>query len=138
MRANINIFWVVAVWSVLVDVVYVIWSLLDVQEIEWVGTVALLLTAILATFIGFYLSRSLKAQGGSLPEDDVNANIDDGDPELGFYSPWSWWPILLAGSAALGFLGIAAGFWIAYLGVALFLIAIVGWVYEYYRGYHAR
>jgi hypothetical protein len=138
MRANINILWVVAVWSVLVDLVYVVWSLLDVQEIEWVGTVSLLLTGILASLIAFYLRRSYKAQGGELPEDNVNANIDDGDPELGFYSPWSWWPIMLAGSAALAFLGIAAGFWITYVGVGVFLIAIVGWVYEYYRGFHAR
>src|SRR4051794_23541670 len=119
-------------------VVYVIWSLLDTHEIEWVGTIALLLTGALGAFVAFYLNRSHNAQGGEVPEDRLDATIDDGDAELGFFSPWSWWPIVLAASAALGFLGLAVGFWITYIGAALFLVAIVGWVYEYYRGLHAR
>jgi hypothetical protein len=78
------------------------------------------------------------AQGAELPEDRLDANIDDGDAELGFFSPWSWWPIMLAASAALAFLGLAIGFWIAFIAVPLFVISIVGWVYEYYRGNFAR
>lgn len=35
----------------------------------------------------------------------VDANIDDGDPEIGHFSPWSWWPILSAGSIAIMFVG---------------------------------
>ncbi|MDF2444237.1 MAG: hypothetical protein JWR01_2440, partial [Subtercola sp.] len=94
--------------------------------------------AVLAAFIAFYLGRVHSAQGGELPEDLTNSNIDDGDPEMGFYSPWSWWPVILAGSAAIFFLGLAVGTWICFVGVALILIAIVGWTYEYYRGFFAR
>ncbi len=57
---------------------------------------------------------------------------------MGFFSPYSWWPLLLACAAALGFLGIAVGLWIGAIGLALFIVAITGWVYEYYRGYFAR
>jgi hypothetical protein len=35
-------------------------------------------------------------------------------------------------------LGIAVGFWIAYIGVAFTIVCLVGWTYEYYRGYFAR
>jgi hypothetical protein len=35
-------------------------------------------------------------------------------------------------------LGIAIGPWISVIGVGLFVVAITGWVYEYYRGYFAR
>ncbi|WEK62914.1 MAG: cytochrome c oxidase subunit 4 [Candidatus Microbacterium colombiense] len=35
--------------------------------------------------------------------------MDDGDPELGEFSPWSWWPIVLAGSAAVFVVGLAVG-----------------------------
>ena len=50
----------------------------------------------------------------------------------------TWWPIVLASSAALGMLGLAVGSWIFPIGLAVFVVAIVGWVYEYYRGYFAR
>jgi hypothetical protein len=155
MRFNAILFWLLSVFFGLLAVVYASWSLLEANGInkgdaatgfnsggspgiEWVGVVGLSLGSILGAFLGFYLQRSYNAQGGELPEDRLDANIDDGDPELGFFSPWSWWPIVLAGAAALGFLGLAVGFWIAFIGVGLFLVAITGWVYEYYRGYFAR
>ena len=79
-----------------------------------------------------------RAQGGELPEDRADASIDDGDPELGFYSPWSWWPVTLGASATLAFLGLAVGVWIVAIALGLFVVAITGWVYEYYRGRFAR
>ena len=54
--------------------------------------------AVLSAFIAFYLGRVHREQGAELPEDRLDANIDDGDAELGFFSPWSWWPIMLAAS----------------------------------------
>jgi len=138
MRVNINLLWVLAAFFALADVVYSLWSFWTYQAIEWVGTVGIGLVAVMSIFIGFYLNRSFRAQGGALPEDRLDASIDDGDPELGHFSPWSWWPLILAIAAMLGFLGLAIGVWIAYIGGAFFIVAIVGWVYEYYRGYAAR
>jgi hypothetical protein len=138
MRANVNLFWLLGGFFLLADITYIVWSLLDTGQVEWVGTVGIGLSAVLGAFIAFYVGRVHKAQGAELPEDRLDADIDDGDPELGFFSPWSWWPLILGGSAALGFLGLAVGFWITYIAVGLFLVAIAGWVYEYYRGYFAR
>jgi hypothetical protein len=140
MKANINLYWILAVFFALLAVVYVVWGLLDPLQngIEWVGLFGISLSGALVAFVAFYLDKVHKAQGGDLPEDRLDANIDDGDPELGFYSPWSWWPIMLAASAALLFLGLAAGFWIAYIGLGIGVISLVGWVYEYYRGLFAR
>ena len=59
-----------------------------------------------------------KAQGGELPEDILTADIDDGDPELGEFSPWSWWPIVLALSAAIVFIGLAVGTSMLPIGLA--------------------
>jgi hypothetical protein len=36
------------------------------------------------------------------------------------------------------FLGLAVGVWIAFVGAGLLVIALVGWVFEYYRGNFAR
>jgi sorbitol-specific phosphotransferase system component IIC len=140
MRANAILFWILSIFFLLSAVVYTLWNLLDQshRNVEWVGTVAMLLGAILAAFIAFYIGRSHASQGGELPEDRLDANIDDGDPELGHFSPWSWWPVALAFGAGLVVLGLAVGFWICYIGVAFALVCIVGWVYEYYRGYFAR
>lgn len=142
MRANVIMFWILAGFFALAAVLYIVWSTLSGIEPhggpEWVGTVAVSLTAVLAAFIAFYLGRVHSAQGAELPEDRLDANIDDGDAELGFFSPWSWWPIILAGGAAIGMLGLAIGFWLAYIAVPIVLIALVGWVYEYYRGNFAR
>lgn len=140
MIANIRIFWTIAVFFLLVSAMYAVWGILDPLQagVEWAGTIALGLVSILAGLIAFYLGLVHRSQGGVLPEDRVDANIDDGDPELGHFSPWSWWPILLAGSAGLVLLGLSVGFWVSYLAVPLVVIALVGWVYEYYRGYFAR
>lgn len=140
MRANVIMFWILAVFFGLAAIVYGVWSALDEVDpgMEWAGTVALALTTVLAAFIAFYLGRVHKAQGAELPEDRLDANIDDGDAELGFFSPWSWWPIILATGAALGFLGLAVGFWITFIAIPLVIVALVGWVYEYYRGNFAR
>jgi hypothetical protein len=140
MRANARLFWILAVFFGLVAVVYAVWTAIDAanHHVEWAGTVALSLSAILGAFIAFYLGRTHAAQGGELPEDRLDANIDDGDPELGFFSPWSWWPIMLAASAALLFLGLAVGVWICVVAVGVGVISLVGWTYEYYRGMFAR
>jgi hypothetical protein len=140
MRANAILFWILAAFFALAAIVYSVWTIIDEGDagVEWAGTVALSLTTVLAAFIAFYLGRVHKAQGAELPEDRLDANIDDGDPELGFFSPWSWWPIVLAAGAALAFLGLAIGFWIAFIGVPIVVVALVGWVYEYYRGNFAR
>ncbi|MCU1582999.1 MAG: Cytochrome c oxidase polypeptide 4, partial [Microbacteriaceae bacterium] len=115
MRVGAKLFWILAIFFVAADIEYVVWSLLDPlhQRVEYVGTVGIGLAAILSGFIAFYLGRSNKSIGGDLPEDLLDANIDDGDPEQGFFSPWSWWPIVAGAGCALLFLGVAVGVWIA-------------------------
>jgi hypothetical protein len=139
-KTNTHLFWILAVFFFGASAMYTIWSLSDPFHgyVEWVGTVALALCGALFALIAFYLGKHYRVQGGELPEDLPYANIDDGDTEVGFYSPWSWWPLMLGTGAALVFLGIAIGLWIALIGGAFALVSIVGWTYEYYRGYFAR
>jgi len=135
-KTNANIFWILTLFFAIVAAIYTVWSVLDFYhgQIEWAGTITISLCGVLSAFLAFYVGKSYKSQGGELPEDRLDANIDDGDPELGHFSPWSWWPIILAGAASLLMLGVAIGIWISFIGAALTLIALVGWVYEYYRG----
>jgi len=138
MKTNVVVFWVMALYFLVLTAVYTVWTIIDTGVVEWIGTIAIGLSGILATFIAFYLQVQMRNQGGVLPEDRLDADIDDGDPELGFYSPWSWWPMMLAAGAAIAMLGMSVGIWVAFYAIPVVLIALVGWSFEYYRGYFAR
>lgn len=138
MKTTINLFWVLLGFFTLLTVVYVSWAIIDTGRVEWVGAVAIGLCALLSGFIAVYLRLVYRNQGGELAEDRLDADIDDGDAEQGFFSPWSWWPVFLAAGAALVFLGLSISFWIVAYAVPIALLALVGWVYEYYRGNFGR
>lgn len=138
MKTNIGLLWILTAYFAILTAVYTVWAIIDTGELEWIGTIAIALSGGLAALIAFYLQVQLKNQGGVLPEDRLDAEIDDGDAELGFYSPWSWWPIMLALGAAIAIVGLSVGIWVAFYAIPLVLIAIVGWTFEYYRGYFAR
>jgi len=108
-----------------------------VEWMEPVGYLALFLTAGMSAMIAFYIGFTGK-RVGPRPEDRLDAEIHEGSGEQGFFSPWSWWPLLLGLSAAGGFLGMAVGWWVLFISAGLALIALVGWVYEYSRGAHAH
>jgi hypothetical protein len=148
-RVNANMFWILAAFFWAADALYIVWNLIAYatddgsaltpgSPVEWVGTVGIGLAGVLGAFIAFYVGATRRAQGGELPEDRVDANIDDGDPEIGYFSPWSWWPMVLAGGLALMFLGLAVGIWLMFIGAPIVLVAVIGWYYEYYRGNFAR
>ncbi len=154
MRANVRMFWILAGFFFAAAIGYTLWSAIDYNNrlhdpgvqstgggwggTEWVGTVALTLVAAMSAFIAFYLGRTHKAQGGELPEDRLDAEIDDGDAEQGHFSPWSWWPFLLAIGAALVFLGVGVGIWISLIGLPIVIVSLIGWQFEYYRGNFGR
>ena len=151
MRVNANIFWLLGAFFALSAAAYTIWSLIDhantpqgsataltPQGVEWVGTLAIGLGAVMSVFLAFYITITKRAQGGEIPEDIPTSDIDDGDPEVGHFSPWSWWPMVLAFGLGLMFLGFAVGIWVAFIGGPIVLLGVIGWQYEYYRGNFAR
>lgn len=153
MRTNATLFWILGGFFLFADALYLVWQLVDYSNshgtvtsyvgggyhgIDWVGQLGIGLSGVLSFLIAFFIGRSHAAQGGELPEDRLDATIEEGDAEQGFFSPWSWWPIMLAGSAALVFLGVAVGVWISFIGAAVVIISLIGWQYEYYRGHFAH
>jgi hypothetical protein len=99
---------------------------------EIIGTTALLLTGGMAILIGFYVLLSTRRLG-RLPEDSTDAAIDEADPDYGFFSPHSWWPLALAASAAMIFFGFVVASWIVVLGVLALFYSLMGLLFEYYR-----
>jgi hypothetical protein len=133
-NANRGLFWLLSAFFLIAAVVYSVWNYLDRGELEIVGSLGILLSAVLAGFIAFYLSMLSRSQGGVVLPEDADTDVDDADPEMGHFSPWSWWPFVIGLSLFLVFLGLAVGIWVTIIGVPLALVAIVGWTYEYYRG----
>ena len=104
---------------------------------EPVGTVAIPLVGGLVGMIGAYfavLARRIDPR----PEDNELAEIADGAGDQGVFSPWSWWPLVIALAAAVAFLGLAVGWWLLVIAVPLGVIGLVGWVFEFSRGQHAH
>ena len=102
-----------------------------------IGTTALALTGALAFLIAFYALYTSK-RVYPRPEDRLIAEIDDADPEYGFFSPHSWWPLVVAFAAMLIVFGLIFAVWLIVLGISVLLIGLVGWLFEYYRGEFAH
>lgn len=137
MRSNIVILLVMAAYFTVADIAYGIWTYLEWGAIEPIGTAAIGLLVILSVFIAYYLWSGMR-RSGTLPEDNLFGNIEDESGEVGFYSPWSWWPLMLGASSAMAFASLAVGWWMFFIALPIAIVAIVGFVYEYSRGAHAH
>ncbi len=102
-----------------------------------IGTTALALCGGLAFLVAFYVLYTSKRLS-LMPEDRHNAEVDEADPEYGFYSPHSWWPLFLGFSCVVVVFGLVFAVWLIVLGVVLLMLSIIGWMFEYYRGDFAQ
>ena len=131
MKVESLIFNIIGVFCVIAAVVYGLWSH------EPIGTTALVLSAGLTFLIGgffWFVSRRIDAR----PEDRKDADIADGAGELGFFPPYSWWPLWCGLTLAVCVLGVVIGWWLFIIGALLGVLALQGWIFEYYRGEHAH
>ncbi|MCT1458856.1 cytochrome c oxidase subunit 4 [Aestuariimicrobium sp. p3-SID1156] len=104
---------------------------------ELVGTVALILTAVMSFIITTYLAVAGKQTGRRL-EDDVDAEIYQGAGELGFFPPQSIWPLWVALTIGVICLGPVFGWWLTLAGIGMGLWSVTGWVMQFYRGDYAH
>ena len=100
---------------------------------EIVGSLAILLSTLLALLLGFYFLVIDRRTDGFLPEDDLDGEIADRAGELGFFSPHSWWPLLVGFFMTLAGLGVLLGWWLTIMAVAGLLVSIFGFVMQYQR-----
>jgi hypothetical protein len=132
MKAEAWIFGICAAFFLLVTPAY--WFI----AYDPTGTSALTMTFLLATLVTFYLGFHA-GRMEPRPEDRADGEIADGAGELGFFPPYSWWPMWAAGTLAMCVFGIAVGaWWLFLIGVGLGVLALCGWIYEYYVGVHAH
>ena len=135
MRIESRLFEFVATFFVVVGVMYaILTSLFATGGIEWAGVTALILTGVMALIVATFF-RFVARRLDTRPEDYEAAEVSDGAGELGFFSPHSWWPILVALSASVTAVGIALWLpWLFIAGIGFVLAAVAGLVFEYYIG----
>ncbi|MCW2846848.1 MAG: cytochrome c oxidase subunit 4 [Marmoricola sp.] len=131
MKAEAWVFGICAIFFVLVAPAY--WFITG----DWTGTTALVMTLLLVTLIAFYLGFHANRMDAR-PEDLKDAEISDGAGELGFFPPYSWWPLWCALCLASMTLGVAVGWWLFIIGAVLGAVALAGLIFEFYRGEHAH
>ncbi len=86
MKAEAWIFGICTVFFVLVAPAY--WFITG----DPTGTSALTMTSLLTLLVTFYLGFHASRMEPR-PEDRQDAEIADGAGELGFFPPYSWWPL---------------------------------------------
>ncbi|HET6152259.1 MAG TPA: cytochrome c oxidase subunit 4 [Marmoricola sp.] len=101
------------------------------------GTSALVMTTLLTALMSFYLGFHATHME-ERPEDRKDGEIADGAGELGFFPPYSWWPLWCAMTLATIVLGVVVGWWLFVIGAVFGVIALNGLIFEYYRGEHAH
>ena len=132
MKSEAWIFAICTIFFVLVSPAY--WFITG----DWTGTSALVMTTLLAAMVTLYLGFHAKNMDPR-PEDRKDGEIADGAGELGFFPPYSWWPLWCALTLGVCVYGIAMGaWWLFIIGVVLGALALCGWIFEYYRGEHAH
>jgi hypothetical protein len=135
MHIEARLFEFIAAFFILVAVLYaVLTAMFATGGEEWAGTTALALTGGLALIVATFF-RFVARRIDTRPEDYEGAEISDGAGELGFFSPHSWWPILIALSGSVTAVGIALWLpWLIAAGVMFILTSVAGLVFEYYLG----
>ncbi|KUL24985.1 cytochrome c oxidase subunit 4 [Actinoplanes awajinensis] len=134
MRTEYKIFAGVALFLFGAAAVYGFYTHGQQHQVEWVGTVALVISGLLCSMCGgffWFVARRIDLR----PEDREDGEIAEGAGELGFFSPGSYFPFGIALAAAVAGLGLV--FWMWWL-IAFGLIAVIftscGMLFEYYSG----
>jgi hypothetical protein len=132
MKSEAWIFAICTIFLVLVSPAY--WFITS----DWTGTSALVMTTLLTLMVTLYLGFHA-AKMDPRPEDRKDGEIAEGAGELGFFPPYSWWPLWCALTLAVIVFGLAAGaWWLFIIGTVIGAVALTGWIFEYYRGIHAH
>ncbi|GAB3940488.1 cytochrome c oxidase subunit 4 [Corynebacterium tapiri] len=126
MRPGAKVMFSIAAFLAVMTVVY-IFATMRVQDdaylfgVEWAGSVALVLSFVLAMMLGGYI-QFIENRTDFLPEDYEEAETEDGAGVLGFFSPSSIWPFAMSCSIAVfGFGVIFFYYWMIALGGVLLI-----------------
>ena len=121
MKVEARIFELLTIFFFAIGTLYLILSQ------EPAGSAALYLTGGLSLLVGTYFRFVARRLESPRPEDNPAGEVSDGAGDVGFFSPGSYWPIILAGSVALMAISLAFMYFWAIAISAIILLICVGW-----------
>jgi membrane protein implicated in regulation of membrane protease activity len=114
--------------------VYAWWTWHTLGYLEWIGSIALLLSFFLSFLVAWYfwvVSRRIDPR----PEDRPEAEIAEGAGEIGFFSPGSYYPFGIALASTLAGIGVVFWmWWMIIAGIIGVIVTVSGMLFEYYTG----
>lgn len=129
-----RIFGAVAAFLLLATGLYGWWTWYEFGAVEWIGSIALLLSFLLCAMVAGYfwvVSRRIEPR----PEDRSDAEITEGAGEVGFFSPGSYYPFGIALATTVAGLGVVFWmWWLMVAGVVGVVAASGGLLFEYHTG----
>ncbi|WP_132991593.1 cytochrome c oxidase subunit 4 [Gordonia zhaorongruii] len=134
MKVEARIFEILAIFFIVMGVIYAVCTFYYRTGVEWTGATCMFFSGGLSLIAGTYF-RFVARRVEIRPEDYEEAEVEDGAGELGFFSPGSYWPIMIAAAAALFAIGFASGnFWFSIAFVVIIIGVVAGLVFEYHVG----
>ena len=134
MKIEARLFELLTAFFFLAAIIYTLFTAFTSKGVEWVGVTGMFFAGGLTLIVGTYF-RFVARRVEIRPEDYEDAEVEDGAGELGFFSPGSWWPILIAAFAAIFAVGFATGnLWLSILMAVCIIGASAGLVFEYHVG----
>jgi len=129
-KSEYKIFLGIALFLFGAAIVYGFWTHGQTGHLEWIGTVALILSGLLCSMCGgffWFVARRIDLR----PEDREDGEIAEGAGEIGFFSPGSYWPFGLALSATIPGVGLVFWlWWLIALGLILVIFGACGLLFE--------
>ena len=127
MRVESRIFEILTIFFFIVATIYLIISQ------EPAGSAALYLTGGLSLIVGTYFRFVARRLDAPRPEDNPGGEVSDGAGDVGFFSPGSYWPLILASAVALTGISLAfMYFWAVAISGILVVMAVGGLLFEYH------
>ena len=138
MKFNAQLMWFLTAFYAVTAAGYMIWYANTYDGgFEPIASAAISMLAVMSAFLAFYLQMTEKRQG-AVPEDRLDAQVEDADFEAGYFAPWSWWPLFMGLFASVCFAALAVGWWLFFIGFPLAMVALIGFVFERSRGQNAH
>jgi hypothetical protein len=127
MRVESRIFELLTIFFFVVGTIYLVISR------EPAGSAALFLTGGLSLIVGTYFRFVARRLEAPRPEDNPSGEVSDGAGDVGFFSPGSYWPVMLASAVALTGISLAfMYFWAVAISAILIVMAVGGLLFEYH------